>query len=165
MGYTIGDVLAVLATIFGVFLTLWATAVATALLCPRVVERARSAAGEPRRIFLKGVLLTLLLAAGVVLLGAAPLVKLVGWVVVLGLLSVAAIGLAGIARLAADRITQLDDAIAGYAALVRGAAFVVGATNLPILGWLVFGPVLLVASLGAGWNAVAPSRAASPEVA
>jgi len=153
---TQGDVFSVVAAIFGIFVTAWATAVALALLCPAAVERARQAAREPAKVLVGGFLLTITLGtAGVIMLAAPlPLVKFGGWVVILALLACASVGLSGIAQSAGRRIQDLDPTMAAYPAMVRGAAYVVGATILPILGWFAFGPLLLLASIGAGSRAL-----------
>lgn len=153
---TIGDGFLIALTIFGLFITAWATSVSIMLLFPKMSERARSYAEEtPFKAIGLGILLVLLIGfPGVVLLGAGPLAKLAGWIVVLGLLSIAAVGTSGIAQAAGYRISQLDSSMTAYHAMARGAGFVVGATILPLLGWFFFGPLLLFASLGAGWKAV-----------
>ena len=153
---TIGDVFSVVAATLGVFLTAWATVVAVALLMPNVSERARGAVAAPRAAVLRGLALVLVPGVlGVILVANGnPLAKLIGWFDLIGLLAMAAVGLSGIAQTAGRRIQDLDPTLAAYPAMARGAAFVVGATLLPILGWLGFGPLLLLGSLGAGWTAV-----------
>jgi len=165
-----GDVLAVVATIVGLFLTGWATTVAAGLLFPGAAERGRQAVTDsPKRTVGLGIVLMLTLGLGsLVLLGAPlPLGKLLGWIVLLWLLSIAAVGLAGVARLVAERIQSMDPLMAAYPAYIRAAAFLVGACLLPALGWFVVAPMLLAASLGAGWRAVVArtARVAAQEAA
>ena len=160
---TQGDVFSVVAAIFGIFLTAWASVVAIALLCPGAVDKARLAVAAPGRAIFHGlaILLTLGLLGVVLLVNPLPLLKLVGWVVTLALLACASVGLSGISQAAGRRIQDLDPMMPAYPAMVRGAAYVVGATILPVLGWFAFGPLLLLASIGAGWKAVVfvPGRA------
>lgn len=165
----VGDVLSVVATIFGLFITAWAASVAIMLLLPNATARARSAAEEtPGRSIFSGILLLSTLGfLGLAMLAAAnPLVKLAGWILTLTLLGIAAVGTAGISQAAGGRIRQFEPEMSAYPAMVRGAAYVVGATMLPILGWFLFAPLLLAASLGAGWKAMRASLSrTSTEVA
>jgi hypothetical protein len=153
---TIGDVFSVVAAIFGIFLTSWATVVGVALLMPNAAERSRRALDEPKKAILRGVLILVpLLTIGVILLSLPlPLIKMAGWVITLGWMSLAAIGASGLAQAAGRRIQDLDSSIGAYGSLCRGAAYVVGAGILPVLGWFAFGPLLILASIGAGWSAV-----------
>jgi hypothetical protein len=153
------------AAILGIYLSAWATVVAMTLVFSNATERARLATEQPKRMMLRGVviLLTVGLAGAVMLANPAPPVKLAGWLAVLFLLGVAAIGTSGISREAGRRIQAMDPGMAAYPAFVRGSAYVVGATILPILGWFALAPLLLIASLGAGWKAVMSS--ARPEMA
>ena len=158
---SMGDVFATIAIAITIVLTSWATTLTLALLCPNPVARAEKATQNPRGILLGGLLLLFVGFFGIVSLGNPfPLVKLVALVVLLAVLALASFGLAGICQAASRRIMDLDPATAPYPALVRGSACVVGATLLPILGWLLYGPLLLIASLGAGWKAlvVLPGR-------
>ena len=154
---TIGDVFSIVAAIFGLFITAWAASVAIMLLLPQATERARAVAEEtPGRTILSGIALLLTVGlVGVVMLGnPLPLMKLLGWTLTLGLLGIAAIGTAGIGQAAGSRIRVLAPEMPAYPAMVRGAAYVIGVTLLPLLGWFLFAPILLLASLGAGWKAV-----------
>jgi len=156
---TIGDGFLIAFTIFGLFSTSWATSVAIILLFPNVSERARVATCQrTAKTFGLGLLLFLTLGiVGFAALGnPLPLVKLTGWMTILGLLAVAAVGMSGISQSAGFRLRELDPSLTLPQAFGRGAAFVVGATFLPILGWLLFGPILLLTSLGAGWKALRP---------
>jgi len=156
---TIGDGFLIAFTFIGLFVTAWATSITIMLLFPNVADRARVAASE-RTAKAFGLGLLLLFTLGVLGLSALsnplPLVKLSGWLLTLGLLAVAAIGTAGISQAAGYRLRELDETLPMTHAMARGAAFVIGATILPLLGWLFVGPVLLVTSLGAGWKALRP---------
>lgn len=160
---TIGDVFSVVAAILGIYLSGWAAVVAMALIFPSATERARLATERPVRIMARGlvILFTLGLAGAVMLASRIPALKLVGWIVVLALLCISAVGTSGIAREAGRRIQEMDPGMAEYPAFARGAAYVVGATILPILGWFALAPLLLLASLGAGWKAVISSTTQS----
>lgn len=154
---TIGDGFLIVATILGLFLTSWATSVSMMLLFPVATERARIGVEEqPVKSVVTGFLLLITLGTmGVVLLSLPlPLVKLSGWTLTLGLLAMAAIGTAGIAQAAGNRLRALDPEVGHYPSMAKGAAYVIGATLLPILGWFFFGPLLLLGSLGAGYKAL-----------
>lgn len=164
---TLGDVLSIVAAILGGFLTLWAAVVAFSLMFPNHVGRAEAALAEPRKTTLRGLFLALSLGTLSIAMSAnpLPLMKGLGLILLMWLLGVAVLGAAGVAQVAGRRIQALGD-MQPYPALVRGAAFIVGGTMLPFLGWFAFGPLLLAASLGAGWKAVVNfsfRRRATPE--
>lgn len=156
---TIGDGFIIAFTLTGLFITSWVTSIAIMLLFPNVSERARVAATErtAKTVGLGLVLLLTIGLLGIVGLGnPLPILKLVGWVIILGLLAVAAVGTSGISQAAGYRLKELDPSISLSQAMLRGAAFVVGPTILPLLGWMFYAPLLLLASLGAGWKALRP---------
>jgi multisubunit Na+/H+ antiporter MnhE subunit len=164
---TLGDVFSIVAAILGSFLTLWAAVVAAGLLFPGATERARFAFEEPSRTLVRGLIvaLTLGVLAFVMFAGPLPLFKGLGLLLLFWLFALSILGTAGVSAAVGRRIQDLDPGMAAYPATVRGAAFIVGGTLLPILGWFAFAPVLFVASLGAGWKAVvAPVRREAPEV-
>jgi hypothetical protein len=154
---TIGDVFAIIATLIGLGLTTWALLVSCALLFPRVVNRATVAADtNVRSNIVLGILMLLPALFGAGLLGQpAPLIKLLGGGILLGCLSLVAIGMAGLSYLAADQIRKMDPTLGEYPTFLRGSAFLVTASMLPILGWFVFAPLVILASLGGGVKAVA----------
>lgn len=160
----IGDVMTVVWSILGCFLTIWAAVVAAGLLFPGPSERARKAIEEPKRAFFHGLALvaTLGLLSLVMIVNPLPLFKTVGIVVLCVLLSFGILGTSGVSLAVGRRIQDLDPGMAAYPASVRAAAFVVGGTLMPLLGWFVFGPMLFITSLGAGWKAVVrPARRTS----
>jgi hypothetical protein len=165
---TIGDVFSIVAAIFGSFLTLWAAVVAAGLLFPGAAEKARRSLEEPKRTIGRGLAVALTLGTLAIAMSAtpAPLVKGLGLILLFWLFALSILGTAGVSAAVGRRIQDLDPGMAAYPATVRGAAFVVGGTLLPFLGWFAFGPVLFLASLGAGWKAVvAPVRREAPEAA
>lgn len=160
----LGDVFAIVAALAGICVTSWSLTMMVTTLFPVRTARAQAAlVDRPRRAF--GVGLMLWLTVGVLsiaLLNApsAPL-KGLGWLAALALLATVALGLAGIAGLAGDRLRNLDPVLSAYGAQTRGAAFVIGGAMLPILGWFLVAPVLLIVGLGAGFAAL-PSRSRAP---
>jgi len=160
---TIGDVFAVIFTLIGVGLTAWALTLSCGLLFPERVEIARTSVdrGFWRNLPL-GLLMLLIGAIGVALI-AAPVGKLLGWAIVLGVLGIGAVGMAGISHFVAARLKQMAPDLGDYPATVRAAAFLVTASMLPVLGWFLFAPALLLTAFSAGARA-AFHRASSPAV-
>jgi hypothetical protein len=152
----IGDVMSVVWGILGVFLTLWAGVVAAALLFPGSAEKARRALEDPKRTLFTGfgVLATLGLLSVALSANPAGPIKGLGLLLMGWLLALSVLGTSGVSLVVSRRIQDLQPGLAAYPALVRGAAFLVGGVLMPILGWFAFGPVLFIASLGAGWRAV-----------
>jgi hypothetical protein len=165
---TIGDVFSVIAAILAICGSAWALMLTTALLFrQRTLSSQLSIEGHPWRSFLIG--FALLLTVGVVALGmvgnANPGIKLLGTMLTLGLLSVAAIGGGGLAQLIGERLRHLDPSLSPYAAVVRGAGIIVVAGLLPLVGWWVFMPIVLAISLGSGVSSLfARQTAAEPSV-
>lgn len=154
---TLGDVFTVLALIFGIGGTAWAMTVALALLFPSVVLRAQSnVETKPWACLGRGLLLILIPGVvSIVLLNLPnPLAKLLGWAGLMGLFAVAALGCAGIASRAAGSLRQHSEGVTEFGAFAKGAGILVAGSLLPGLGWFVFGPLLIIAGLGAGWTAV-----------
>ena len=118
---------------------------------------------RPWKAFFIG--LAILVFFGTISLGLlgnpVPAVKLAGMMLMLGLLSVASVGAAGLSLLTGRRMQPLDPSLSAYKAVGRGAAIVVVASLLPFVGWWVFTPIVLAVSLGSGIAALmarAPSR-------
>jgi hypothetical protein len=98
--------------------------------------------------------LTLIIA--VILLASLhrPIAVLAAWLIVLTLLSFAALGGTGLAMLAAERVQEHEPRLSAYASLMRGAALVVVPGLLPVFGWFLVGPALLLIGVGAGTKAL-----------
>lgn len=146
---TIGDVLGIVAFLLGVGGTAWAMTVAMGLLFP---EQTSNASAATRGAFVRGLLPLLAGILGVLMLGGAPGLKLLGWTVLLAVLALAALGLAGVSRVVGRRILLLAPDMGEYPAFLRGAGFLVAASLFPVLGWFLFAPVAFVIALGAGWS-------------
>lgn len=153
----IGEVLAVVAILLGTALTTWTTLLAFRLLFPK---RVAIAADEMRRGAFPLALVGggMILAPGTIafmMLSAGPgPVKIVGFVMLAWILAIGAVGGAGIAATLEDRM----DGVTGFARTSRAAAILVGASNLPVLGWFVFAPSVLAVALGAGVRALLRSE-------
>jgi hypothetical protein len=153
-----GDVLAFVALLIGTCVSAWALTMANGLLFPgKSWVAQQEVSTHPWRCIGRGALVVLTLGlAGLILVGQVPnpLVKLFGWVLLLAIFSVAALGMAGVALNAGERLQKLAPEMNHYAAFSRGAAFLIVGCILPIVGWLAFGPALYLASIGAGFKAV-----------
>lgn len=150
---TLGDVWSITAAICGIAACTWALLVCASLL----FERRTAAAKEhllraPVQLTLLGLGVTVLVGgAGIAMLSLPnPLVKFLGWAVMLWLMVVSFTGSAGLARYAGERVNRLDPNLSPYGALSRGAMFVVLSSLLPILGWLVFAPIIFCLGVGSG---------------
>lgn len=161
----IGDVLAITAGLAAICASAWALMVGVAVMFShrtrhacRVVERngwSTLAIGLP--IALVGGFLS------VALVGAPnPLAKLIGTAIYLALLSIAVVGAGGLATFVGRKIEPLDPSVSPFKALSRGAAILVLGCLLPLFGWFLFAPALLVMSIGAGVRALVAKPAAPP---
>jgi len=154
---TIGDVLAVIGFLTATVLSVWALVMAVSTLFRERTMRARVRMEKaPGKVTLLGAVLTLVVGAtaAALLNHPVPLLKLVGWIFYLLLLTAGAIGFSGLAKLVAERLLQIEPSLTPYGALSRATLFCVLAALTPILGWFVVGPLIGFASLGAGTHAL-----------
>ena len=154
---TIGDVLAMTGFVTLLCVSLWALLVGGTLLFARRAETARmSLEATPWRAMGSGVLLVAIGGVGGVALINQPngLLKLFGWVMLLGLLALGALGGTGVASLAGQRVRKWEPQLSPFAALRHGALLIVVAVVTPLLGWFLVAPLLLLSSLGAGYHAI-----------
>jgi len=168
MTLTIGDVLAVIASVLGAAVTLWALLIGGALIfekraaraCDVLEQSAGSAIGLGAAIALTGG------ALGLALVNQNNgLLKLIGFALSLTLLGTAAIGGAGLTLLLGERISRNVAPADPVLSLARAAGLLVAAGFTPLLGWFLVAPVAFLASLGAGSRAVfrpLPTLVAAP---
>ncbi len=163
---TSGDVMAGMAFIIGVAVSIWAVLVASALIFRKRAEYAqRYFEIAPWRTFFIGLAFggggTTI---GFILLAAAPqLLKLVGWFVLSLVFAISLIGASGFVQLAASRIATMENTSAGFSALTRAAGIIVLASMVPLFGWLAIAPVLTLTAFGAGLQALAFGPVASSQ--
>lgn len=152
MGITIGDALAVVGGLFAICLSVWSLVMATAMLFGARAERAQTVVGRPWKCFFLGLLVAATIGlVGVLLISVPnPVAKIVGTLIYVALLSVSAVGGAGMALAAARRVRELDPDASAFAALARGAGLIVLSCLVPLLGWFGLAPILLLIGLGAG---------------
>src|SRR5579859_5390453 len=153
----IGDVFSVASALVLICVTAWALIMGSALLFQSGASKARdSYCNAPWRGFFAGLATTAVVGiASVVLLAIpTPLTKLVGTMLYLLLMALAALGASGIALLISDRVAALDPNVSRYGALMRASSILVIAGVFPLLGWFLVGPVLTIASIGYGLQAL-----------
>jgi hypothetical protein len=82
------------------------------------------------------------------------LIKMIGWVLLAGLLAHSVLGAAGLATLGGERIKKMAPRLPELGCTGRAAALLTTAGFLPVFGWLFIFPVAFLFSLGAGWRAM-----------
>lgn len=173
---TIGDVFAAVSIIIGLGLSGWALLVGLALIFTQFAAQAQGhLENAPGAAFGTGLALVATIGVGAVALLNAPngLLKLVGWLLLLVLIVLSALGAGGLALLLNHRIRGMEPELSPFRALCRGAALLALAGLMPVLGWFVVTPLVIITALGASirtlWQArraVAPVTAPSlPAVA
>lgn len=153
MGITIGDVLAVVATVVGAAASAWALTICAALVFLRRTDAAHAALHRSwAKCFVVGLIATFVLLFVSTALVSLPLpaAKLMGLFGYTATLALAAVGAAGLARLVANRIMRHDTEVSAYSALTRAAGLLVAASAFPVLGFFVIAPLLIILSIGAG---------------
>ncbi|MBW3623862.1 MAG: hypothetical protein KY468_10695 [Armatimonadetes bacterium] len=150
---TIGDVLAVVAGVFGVGLSVWALLVGVAVMFGSAAHRGKAILLlSPFKVIVTGLLAGAVIGfIAVALMNQANgALKLAGIALLLGLLAVSALGGGGLATIMAERVRRQDGGLSPFAALGRGAALLVIVANIPFFGWFLLLPVMTVVSLGLG---------------
>lgn len=150
---TIGDVFSVVAFLFGMAFSAWALLIGSAMIFSHKSQISESLIRHaPGRSFVLG--LVMLLVIGIISLAFIsvpfPLAKLVGWSGILVALSLATVGGGGLVLFVADRLRMYDARLRPFAALTRGALFIVLSGLVPLLGLLVVFPVVLAMGIGTG---------------
>jgi len=161
MGITIGDALVSVSVIFSLIASAWAIMVGIPLAFPQVAERAQAAYEGPRPRLVIGALLgaVWVFLSVVVLSLPNPATKLLAWLMLGYAVWLVSLGASGVASSLACAIRQHDPGMLSYAARSRAALVLCFASMLPILGWFVFGPILLLVCFGAGIASTSYRRA------
>lgn len=164
---TLGDVLAAVALVVTTGFAAYCAMVLSALLfSTRTVRAARQLELYPWKCFLMG----LFIGVPWALIGIAvfqipnPLSRVIGALILMSELIIAAAGSGGMARLVAERVRKDSQVDAPLVAISLGSLFVVGAALLPVVGWLFLGPVLVLSSLGAGFRSGIESNGLATQV-
>ncbi|MDQ3815476.1 MAG: hypothetical protein M3347_16285, partial [Armatimonadota bacterium] len=165
---TIGDVLGVAGGIIGIWLSTWALLILMALLFSRRATQAQAGLEtRPMRAFWIGA--ALVATAGVVAIAFLSqrngMAKLIGWILLFGLLGISALGAGGLVRLIGSRVQLLNPRLSELLALALGAAFLVIAGWVPLFGWFFIIPAVIITSLGAGIQVLFHREQAVPQAA
>ena len=146
----------------------WACILATtALLLPRQAAKAETTlTGSPVACFFGGLGMAIVLIISLGLMNAPlPPVKFLGILMALGLAGIMTLGSAGVVRLLNKRIGQLNGDSGSFQSLMRGSLIYSFGLNMPVLGWLLFTPLAIIFSLGAGISGLfAAQQAMVPQV-
>ena len=154
---TIGDSFSIVATLGGVAVTVWSFKIACALLFPDRVETARVAVStKTGSSFGMGFLALLYGVFSFIVLSIPnPGVKLIGMLMLAGYFALVAIGASGIAKLAAERLRDLKGGQSNlFDSYAKASLYLVLAAMLPVLGWFIFAPLMILFAGGAGLMAV-----------
>lgn len=148
MSELVGFLLIILMTV----VTTVATLVLLPFLIPVRVQRTRQVIqAMPGRSFVIGLVNAIFfLLLAVIMLQGGELARLLGGFILLALASLAGIGLAGVVLLLQERIyPEAGKLVSGLQPTLKTAVLLVLAGALPLIGWLVLTPILLMISLGA----------------
>lgn len=128
----------------------------TALFAPAVYRAQQALATTPKRMFFVGLLVGLpILAVGFALAakGAGPL-KLLGVGILLLLTSAALFGAAGLVRMVGQGLCTAQQPRSNGYLVLRGGAVVSIACVLPLVGWFLLLPAVLILGVGATVHAL-----------
>jgi hypothetical protein len=154
---TIGDSFSIIATLGGIAVTSWSFNVACGLLFPDKVESARNAVStRSSAVIGKGFLALLFGVLSFIVISLPnPLTKLLGTLMLASYFGLVAVGISGIAKLAAERMQSLKDGQSNlFDSFAKASMYIVLAAMLPILGWFLFAPMLILFGGGAGLIAI-----------
>jgi hypothetical protein len=144
---TIGDSFSVVATLGGIAVTTWSFSIACARSA--VTSKTSSSIGMGFLALLFGVFSFIVVAL------PNPITKLLGTIMLASYLGLIAIGVSGISKLAAERLRDLKGGSSNlFDSYAKAALYIVMAAMLPILGWFILAPMLILFGGGAGLKAV-----------
>lgn len=147
----IGDVLFAFGILVATSATLWCATVFAALVYPaRAAQMAARLSARPMATGWVGasIVLPLLTLALILAQVPAPIAKVLALILLLAMALVAALGSGGIVRMVADRLRAGSPDLSMLGAAMRGAGLLIGMANIPVLGWFVIAPSLLILSTG-----------------
>jgi MFS family permease len=159
---TFGDVLAAIALLIAIVLSLCCGTVVVALVARRKVNEAKDKLiADPMKTVWRGVaalIATVLFFTGFESATVAPQKLL--FAILLLLPAVAAIfGSAALSTLVAERLQPETPSLPDSRKIFQSALMCLGASLAPFVGWLLVLPVVLVISLGAGTGIMLPHKA------
>lgn len=141
-----------------VFISYWVVAEA---LFPSFVTRARSRYTRPVKLTFVGLLtMAPAVAIGIVLLnGANPAVKVVGWLIVGVPIILGLVGSAGFAQKVGLGLPSPTDAAQPWRRVLRGGTLLSLTFLLPFVGWFLILPWTLISGFGAAITSFRPAAA------
>ena len=145
------DVYTYLFISLGVLISFPALLVAINLLFPQLAEGVQTRLAEtPGKSCFLGipVLCAFALAIAITTSAAGPFATL-GYIAGIIAFGISCVGMAGMARLLADRISKEASPNSKLTHLVRGAVVFELACLFPIVGWLLFLPLTIIGTMGA----------------
>ena len=155
MGLLLGDVLATVAIIVLSGLAAWAGGLLSALLFPERTERASlDFEYRPWVTFFIGLGLMAVAAFVATVLFTPAVTRAIGAFLYFAILGIAVFGSGGLFRLIARRVHRAGGAESEYRALAKAGMLVTGAELLPLFGWFLLLPFVLISSFGAGCRAM-----------
>lgn len=162
----LADVFKYVFLVLGALMVIVSYWLATTALVPAAVERARVAYGSrPARLMTIGALVTIpLVVLGLVLLNAAPnaTLKLAGAISVALPLVLGLAGSAGLSERVGRGLIHADDARTPWRRSLRGGSVLALTFLLPIVGWFVVLPAVLMSGCGAVFLAMRRRPESSP---
>lgn len=139
----------------------------TALMLPKPVEAARHRLEtRPGRSFVTGLLfwlVTIVVAMSFLKEGRGAHLQLLGWIFMAPALTASVVGGAAFAELVASRIRAQMRTEAPLPALIGGALCTTLSGLLPIIGWVVFFPIVSMMAIGSGAAGILGARRASKQ--
>lgn len=166
------DVYIVALSIIGFLITAPGLAVALNLLLPGVTHRAQARLEQtPRVSLIVGLIVAGALALWIFILTQTNTGVLQGVAFVSGLLALGiySIGAAGMSAVFGERIGHVTGSRSPIGNIVRGAVVLELACFVPLVGWFLFFPFVMSASMGAalfalvGWGPKGPAVPTQPE--
>lgn len=163
----IGDVMTAVFIVVFFGLSLWASCVLGAVAFP---ERVRRCADAFVGGYWKSLGIGALVGAPMVFVGIAllqhPVLRIFGILVLGFVVLLALLGSSGLVRAVADYVQAAGGAKTDYEAVAKAGLLVVLFAFLPLFGWFIVMPLVLVASIGAGIKGLASGeRKKAPEAA
>jgi hypothetical protein len=150
---TIGDVLMIFGAIALISISLFCGMVLFTLLLPtRAAKMANFLDHSPGQTLGIGSAIVIPTLTLILILASLhnPAIKVLALLVLLVFLGCAALGGAGLTRLVAERIrnSSQNETLSMLGSSTRAAGLIVGAVNIPLLGWMFLAPLFLCVSIG-----------------
>lgn len=158
------DILKILLIILGILLVYVSYWLLAEALFPALVDRASREYGRPVRVTLIGLACAIVpVVLGLVCLNLPnPLVKVVGWILVLMPSMLGLVGSAGLTQRIGAGLPSPVDEKQPWRRVLRGGILLACSFLLPVIGWIILPVWALVSGFGAFVLAVREQRGESP---